>query len=156
MPAQARRRRWIGVAAIVGSAGVIAAVIALGRGGPFEPPLYPSGRSSPADTTPPGEPRSDAGGGSPPVGNAEQAVRLVASARTAVAVGNLAHARGLLTRAYALDPRPDTLLELGRVDYQTGHCRDARRATQRVIELVPGGPVADDARDLLGRIGRCD
>ena len=60
----------------------------------------------------------------------------------------------LLAQAYALDPRPSTLLELATVEFQAGHCRDARRAAQRVA--ATGGPLVGQARELLGKIGRCD
>ncbi|HEX8110432.1 MAG TPA: hypothetical protein VF516_22020, partial [Kofleriaceae bacterium] len=67
----------------------------------------------------------------------------------------LVQARTLLVRAYALDPRPATLLELAAVDLQTGRCREAQRAVQRVI--ADGvGPLSSQAWELMGRIGRCD
>lgn len=149
MPAVTRRSvRWLAAAAAVVAAGAIALVIAFGGGAAPEAPA-PAGPSTAAldaidagilalATTP----------------EAAEAMRLVASAKAALASGNLARARVLLTQAYAADPSPSTLLELATVEFQTGDCRDARRAAQRVA--ATGGPLADQARDLLGKIGRCD
>jgi hypothetical protein len=155
MPGSAGRTRWIGVAAVGVAAGAIAVVLALRSGS--EAPPHASAGSSTQDLPRPGAAGPDAGSvATSPASTAQQAARLVASARAEIAAGNLAQARELLTQAYALDPSPATVLELGRVDYQTGHCRDARRAAQRVIEAAPAGSLADDARDLLAKIGRCD
>jgi thioredoxin-like negative regulator of GroEL len=131
----------------VATAGVIAA-LALRGGTSTEAPPGPSG--TPASDASPQRPSAAL-----PASDAAQAAQLVASARAAASSGDFTRARALLAQAYALDPGPATLLELGRVDFRTGRCRDARRAAQRVIEEASGS-LADDARILLGEIGRCD
>jgi Tfp pilus assembly protein PilF len=85
----------------------------------------------------------------------EQAAQLVAAARAELAAGRLAAARDLLSRAYTLDPQPATLLEIASVELQTGRCREARRAVQRVI-ADGAGALASRASELMARIGRCD
>jgi hypothetical protein len=102
--------------------------------------------AAPPRPTPAGEPSGEGAG---------QAAQLVASARAEVAAGHLPEARDLLARAYALDPQPATLLDLADVDLQTGRCREARRAVQRVI-ASGAGVLASRAWELMGRIGRCD
>lgn len=141
---RARRLAWIAGAAVV-VAVAIAAVLALPDAGPA-PPVRPApDAAAPRPTAP------DALSGEG-VGPAAQ---LVASARAEVAAGHLPEARGLLSRAYALDPPPITLLELADVELQTGRCREARRAAQRVI-AQGAGALASRAQELMGRIGRCD
>ena len=151
MPDQPRRRwRWIAAAAALAAAGAIAA-IALGRDG-SSPPA--PGRAGSAAA--PGSGTAPSDHASPPASGVDQAAQLVAAATASAASGNVLAARGLLERAYTLDPRPATLLELGRIDLQIGRCRDARRAIQGVIAAAPGEPLAGEARELLGKIGRCD
>jgi tetratricopeptide (TPR) repeat protein len=148
MPAPRHPWRWIGAVAIAGA--VIAALLALRAA--------TSSDEAPPRATASGEPASDASPrppAPPPASDAEQAAGLVASARAETASGRFAEARDLLTRAYALDPAPATLLELGRVDARAGRCRDARRAVQRALETA-SGPLADEARAVLAEIGRCD
>jgi predicted Zn-dependent protease len=132
---------------------VIAAVLALPDVEPA-PPAGPAGSSVrlPPDAAPPARPPAP---GEPSGSGAEQAAQLVASARAEVAAGRLADARDLLSRAYTLDPQPATLLELASVDLQTGRCREARRAVQRVI-ADGAGALSSRAWELMGRIGRCD
>jgi len=147
-----RRLAWLlGAAAL--AAVVIAAVLAL----PDVEPARPAGPGASASTS---RPAPDAAAlpappGEPSGNGVEQAAQLVASARAEVAAGRLAQARDLLSRAYALDPRPATLLELASVDLQAGRCRDARRAVQRVI-ADGAGALSAQASELMGRIGRCD
>jgi tetratricopeptide repeat protein len=88
-------------------------------------------------------------------GSGDSAEQLIAAARAALTDGDLARARTLLARAYALDPAPSTLLDLAVLELSTGNCREARRATQRVIDEAPA-EIAEPARRLLARIGRCD
>jgi hypothetical protein len=150
---RARRLAWIlGAAAVAG--GVIAAVLAL----PDVAPAPPAGSGGSASTSlglpasaaarppPPGEPSGS---------GVEQAAQLIATARAELAAGRLAAARDLLSRAYTLDPQPATLLELASVDLQTGRCREARRAVQRVL-ADGAGALSSRASELMGRIGRCD
>ena len=146
-----RAGRWIALAAAGVAVAAIGLVIALRRAAPEAPaPPAPEERAT-------AEPRPDAQPAlPPPASDVEPAERLVASAKAEAAAGNLVQARALLARAYALDPRPATLLELGAVELQTGHCREARRAAQGVIAAAPGEPLAARAQDLLGEIGRCD
>jgi Flp pilus assembly protein TadD len=148
---RARRLAWIAGAAALAAA-AIAAVLAL----PDVAPAPPAGAGSsvrlapdaaaPVRPAPPGEPSGS---------GVEQAAQLVASARAEIAAGRLAEARGLLSRAYTLDPQPATLLELASVELQTGRCREARRAVQRVI-AGGAGELSSRASELMGRIGRCD
>lgn len=156
---RARRLAWIAGAAGL-AAVVIAAVVAL----PDVDPAPPAGpRSSVGsvassvrlapDVAAPARPAAP---DEPPSGSTvEQASQLVASSRAEVAAGRLAQARTLLARAYALDPLPATLLELAAVELQTGRCREARRAVQRVIADGVGA-LSSQAWELMGRIGRCD
>lgn len=156
---RARRLAWIAGAAGL-AAIAAAAVLALPDVDPV-PPGGPVGsgpgsargasvRPVPDAAAPP------AGSGEPAPGSAvEQAAQLIASARVQVGAGQLAQARTLLARAYALDPQPATLLELAAVDLQAGHCREARRAVQRVI-ADGAGTLSSRAWELMGRIGRCD
>lgn len=151
-----RRLAWIAGAAGL-AALVIAAVLAL----PDVDPARPAGAGSSAGSSarlPPDAAAPDrppAADESPAGSAVDQAAQLVASARAQVAAGHLVQARTLLARAYALDPRPATLLELAAVELQTGRCREARRAVQRVI--ADGvGPLSSQAWELMGRIGRCD
>jgi hypothetical protein len=156
----ARRLAWIAGAAAL-AAVVIAAVLALP-----DPAPGPRGRGAASPTgSAPGGPPPDAAASDrpvaaapdapPPAADAEPPERLVDAARSAAAAGDLARARSLLARAYAVDPRPATLLELAAVDFQGGHCREARRAVQRVI-ADGAGALSGQAFELLGRIGRCD
>ncbi len=153
------RARWLaGIAIAAGLAAVvIAAVLALPDVYPAPPVGAGSSRGAvvrlPPDAAAPARPPDPE---EPPADSAvEQAAQLVASARAEVAAGHPVPARTLLARAYALDPRPATLLELAAVELQTGHCREARRAVQRVI--ADGvGPLSSQAWELMGRIGRCD
>jgi hypothetical protein len=163
--ARARQLAWIGGGAGL-AAVVTAAVLALPEVDPAPPAarsagsagsagsVSPAVRSLPEAAAPdrPPAPAPD----EPPSGNeVEQAAQLVASARAEVTAGHLAQARTLLAQAYTLDPQPATLLELATVDFQTGRCREARRAVQRVIAEGVGA-LASQARELMGRIGRCD
>lgn len=153
---RARRLAWIAGAAGL-AAVVIAAVLALPEVDPARPagpgsaagsPVRPApDAAAPARPTAPDEPPSGSG--------VEQAAQLVASARAEVTAGHLPQARALLSRAYALDPQPATLLELAAVDLQTDRCREARRAVQRVI-ADGAGALSSRAWELMGRIGRCD
>jgi len=152
-----RRLAWIG-----GGAAVAAAIVAalLWRDAALEAPHRTPGTASGGGAGTAG--RGPAGSGAPGTapgsahdGSAGDAAGLVASARAEVAAGRLVPARALLTRAYALDPAPATLLELAGIELQTGHCREARRATQRVVDQA-SGELADRARQLLEKIGRCD
>ena len=167
-------RRWIGLAVLLCAAGAIAVWIAP-RGRAPEPPAgAPPSAASPSAAPPSGAPPSAAPPSAVPVDAAPppaappppprrvaaddraRAGELVASARAQAAAGQLARARDLLARAYALDPQPATLLELGRLDLRAGRCRDARRAAQGVLAAAPGPPLADEARALITEIGRCD
>lgn len=158
---RARRLAWIAGAAGL-AAVVIAAVLALPEVDPVPPAGRAAGsggsaspRASPAPAVPDAAARP-AGSDEPPSGSAvDQAAQLVASARAEVAAGRLVQARTLLARAYALDPQPVTLLDLAEVELQTGHCREARRAVQRVI-ADGAGALSSRAWELMGRIGRCD
>jgi hypothetical protein len=143
-----RRLAWIGAGAVVAAA-IVAALLwrDAAPGAPRGPPSTHSGGAT-------GGTGSDAAAPAR-AGSAGDAAALVASARAEVAAGRLVPARALLTRAYALDPTPATLLELAGVEFQTGHCREARRATQRVVNEA-SGELADRARRLLDQIGRCD
>jgi len=146
-----RRLAWIAGAAAL-AALVITAVLALPDVDPV--PGHGSARGSSVRPVPDAA-APPAGSGEPPGSAVEQAAQQIAAARTAVAAGQLAEARTLLARAYALDPQPATLLELAAVELQTGHCREARRAVQRVI--ADGvGTLSARAWELMGRIGRCD
>jgi len=172
-------RRWIGLAVVLCAAGAIAVWIAPGGRAPEppagEPPGAPAeqiaGAAPPPAAPPPPPPppprraaaddRARAGElvASAPAQAADDRARadeLVATARAQAAAGQLARARDLLARAYALDPQPATLLELGRLDLRAGRCRDARRAVQGVLAAAPGPPLADEARALMTEIGRCD
>jgi hypothetical protein len=152
--ARAGRLAWIAGAGAL-AAVVIAAVLALpdvdpappaGPGSTAASPRAALDAAAPARPGPPGEPTGSA---------VEQAAQLLASARADVAAGRLAQARDLLSRAYTLDPQPATLLELASVDLQTGRCREARRAVQRVIG-DGAGALSSRAWELMARIGRCD
>jgi hypothetical protein len=151
--ARAGRLAWIAGAGAL-AAVVIAAVLVL-------PDVDPSPPAGPGSTAASPRPPPDAAlarpdaPGEPSGSAAEQAAQLVASARADVAAGRLAQARDLLSRAYALDPQPATLLELASVDLQTGRCREARRAVQRVIG-DGAGALSSRAWELMARIGRCD
>ena len=151
---RARRLAWIlGAGIAAATAVVIAAVLAL----PDVDPVAPAGSGGSAL---PSRPAPDAAArpsppGEPSGSGAAQAAQLVATARAEVAAGRLAAARDLLSRAYTLDSQPATLLELASVDLQTGRCREARRAVQRVI-ADGAGALSSRARELMGRIGRCD
>jgi hypothetical protein len=157
--ARARRLAWIAGAAAVAAA-VTAAVLALPEVDPARPAAGSAGSVSPsagplADAAAPSRPSPPAPDEPPSGSGVEQAARLVASARAEVTAGHLAQARTLLARAYALDPQPATLLEIAAVDLQAGRCREARRAVQRVI-TDGAGAVSSQARELMGKIGRCD
>jgi hypothetical protein len=143
-----RRLAWIGGGAAGAAAAVVAAL--LWRDATPEAP-----RSAPDTAS--GQPGATGSDAAAPVraGSAGDAAAIVASARAEVAAGRLGAARALLTRAYALDAAPATLLELAGVEFQSGHCREARRATQRVTSEA-SGELADRARQLLEKIGRCD
>jgi hypothetical protein len=152
---RARRLAWIAGAAGL-AAVAIAAVLALPEVDPARPAAPGSAagsavRPAPDAAAPPRSTAPDAPSG----GDIGQAARLVASARAEVAAGHLPQARDLLSRAYALDPQPATLLELADVDLQIGRCREAHRAVQRVI-ADGAGPLSSRAWELMGRIGRCD
>jgi hypothetical protein len=156
---RARPLAWIAGAAGL-AAVVIAAVLALPEVDPVRPAGGPVGsgtaRGSSVRGVPDAAAADPAGSGEPPPGrDVDQAAQLVASARAEVAAGRIAQARTLLARAYALDPLPATLLELAAVELQTGHCREARRAVQRVI-ADGAGTLSSQAWELMGRIGRCD
>jgi hypothetical protein len=151
MPAWSRRSgRWIALATALVVLGAIGLALALRRGATGSAPPGPGSPPPPVvePTSPPGR--------SGPPREPDPAAQIVRSAKAELAAGNLVQARTLLARAAALDPRPSTLLELAAVELRTGHCRDARRAAQRVVAAAPGEPVADQAADLLGKIGRCD
>lgn len=149
---RARRLAWLAATAAL-AAVVIAAVLAL----PAVAPAPPAGAGSPGLSVrlPPDAAVGPIPPGAPSGSGVEQAAQLVASARAEVAAGRLAQARDLLSRAYALDPQPATLLELASVDLQAGRCRDARRAVQRVI-AGGAGALSGRAEELMGQIGRCD
>jgi len=147
MTAARRTGRWLAAAAAVAGSAV-AAAIAL-RGSAPETPA-----SAGLEAGAPGAVDAGIVALAIPPETAE-AMRLVASAKAEAASGNLAQARVLLTRAYAVEPRPSTLLELAAIQFQTGDCRAARRAAQGVVAAAPG-ELARQARDLLGKIGRCD
>ncbi|MEO7732903.1 MAG: tetratricopeptide repeat protein [Kofleriaceae bacterium] len=87
---------------------------------------------------------------------AYHASQLVADAGREVTAGRFARAHALLEQAYAQDPRAATLLQLARVEDQLGRCRDAKRTAQRVLAVSPTGALAEQATQLLGRLGRCD
>ena len=152
---RARRLAWIAGAAGL-AAVAIAAVLALPDVGPA-PPAGPGSsvgspvRPAPDAAAPPRPTAPDERSGE----GAGQAAQLLASARAEAAAGRLPQARDLLSRAYALDPQPATLLELADVDFRTGRCREARRAVQRVI-ADGAGALSSRAWELMGRIGRCD
>jgi hypothetical protein len=151
---RARRLAWIAGAAALVAAG-IAAVLALPDVAPAPPAGTGSAAGSPVRPAPDAAPARPAPSGELSGSGVEQAAQLVASARSELAAGRLAEARGLLSRAYALDPQPATLLELASVELHAGRCREARRAVQRVI-ADGAGPLASRASELMARIGRCD
>ena len=158
------RRRAIGVAAAVVAAGAIAAAVALGAFGardsshraeaPDAGVAPPDAASGPASGPASGSASGPASGPAAPASAADDAARLVDAAHAEIAGGHLVQARALLTRAFALDARPATLLELATVELQTGRCREAQRAAQRVA--AAGEPLAAQAGELLAKIGRCD
>ena len=148
MPATRAAWVWLGVGAAVVLAGAIAVALAVGE--------------SPAGPTPGARPSGDArvappgpGPGSTD-GSAGPAASLVASGSSAAIAGRYAEALTAYQRAYMLEPRPSTLFEVGRMEYLTGRCRDARRTTQRVLAASPDAALAAQAQQLLDRIGRCD
>jgi hypothetical protein len=146
MPRPARRSRWwIAAAAAVAGAGAIAAWLALGADGAAPPGDAAAGAA-----------QRDGGVTDGPAGASDRAARLVDEAMAAAAAGDLRRAHTGLAEAYALDPRPATLLEFATVAFQTGRCREALQAARGVIAAVPGSPLAEAARTLLGQIGRCD
>jgi hypothetical protein len=87
---------------------------------------------------------------------AYHASQLVTDARREAAAGRLPEAHALLVQAQAQDPQPATLLELARLEDRLGRCREAKRSAQRVLAAAPTGPSADQARQLLARLGHCD
>ena len=96
-----------------------------------------------------------------PLGSADDtaayhASQLVTDAGREAAAGRFAQAHALLEQAYAQDPQPATLFELARIEDRLGRCRDAKRTTRRVLAASPTGALADQANQLLGRLGRCD
>jgi len=86
----------------------------------------------------------------------DSASALVEAGGAAAAARRYEQALALYQRAYELDAQPETLLEIGRMQHLTSRCREARRTTQRVLASSPAPAVAEDARRLLERIGRCD
>lgn len=142
-------RAWIAVGALVVVGGVIAGLIMLRSPGA-------------ADRAP--RPVADAAAlpdaasvlGSDDDTAAYHASQLVADAGREVTAGRFARALALLEQAYAQDPQPATLLQLARVEDQLGRCRDAKRTAQRVVAVSPSGALADQATQLLGRLGHCD
>ena len=150
MPAP-RRLVWIGGAAVV--LVVVVAVVALAIA--LREPAGDSRGAAGRDAGAASGAALASGASGAAIGSGATAEQLVAAAHAAVTAGNLAEARTLLARAYALDPAPSTLLQLAAAELATGHCREARRATQRVIDESPP-EIAEPARQLLARIGRCD
>jgi len=150
-----RRLAWWIAAAIVAANAVLAAVIAL-SGDPGSDPDGDRRSDRPPDRRTAGRPDAPGGSSDAVSGGPDDAARLVASARAEIAEGHLTQARAQLARAAALPAAPATLLELAAIELQAGRCREARRAVQRVIAEAPGGPAADQAQQLLARIGRCD
>lgn len=144
---------WLALAAAAVLAGAIGLAIELRGGSPPAPGVERSpGRSGSLSGPAPGPGPALA----PDPAPAASPESLVRAARAEVAAGNLVQARALFARACDLAPSPATLLELATVEFQTGDCRTARRRAQQVIAVAPGEPLAGRARDLLGRIGRCD
>ena len=143
-------RAWIAAGALVVVGGVIAGLVLRAPG---EAPRGAPGASAPG--------AGSAAAPSTPVGSdddtaAYHASQLVADAAREAAAGRLPRALALLEQAYAQDPQPQILLQLARVEDQLGRCREAKRTAQRVLAVSPTGAIADQASQLLGRLGRCD
>ncbi len=155
MPEPRRRvGRWAGLAAVVGVSALV--VVMATRGGVPASGSLEAGVATPAVANPidaPGGPvPGSASGGS----DRDQAAQLVGAGRAQATEGHYAAAHALYQRAYALDPEPSTLFEVGRMEYLTGRCREARRTIQRLVAQSQGDPVREKAQELLGAIGRCD
>lgn len=157
-------RLAVWLAAIV-VAGAVAAVIAIRDCDRSDTPTARPASGSPAggpgsdSPRPVAEPGPNAPGPQDAhmAGSASDATpALVESARSEAAARHYAQALALYRRAYELAPHPATLLEIGRMLHLIGRCREARRTTQRVVASSPEPAIADDARQLLERIGRCD
>jgi tetratricopeptide (TPR) repeat protein len=144
-------RAWTAVGAMVLGAVVLVGLGLRPRGDPpVDPPADPPtpvAREVVDAASPPGSVDDTA---------AYHASQLVADAGREAAAGRFAQAHALLDQAYAQDPQPATLLALARVEERLGRCREAKRATQRVLAASPTGALADEATRLLGRLGRCD
>jgi tetratricopeptide (TPR) repeat protein len=145
MPAARRVAPWVG-AGIVAAAAVAAALWLRTCDRPDAPV------SSGPSATPPAVERPRAPAAAAP----SSAPELVDAGRAEAAGGRYVQALALYQRAHDIDPRPATLLEIARMLHLSGRCRDARRTTQRVLASSPDSAVADDATQLLERIGRCD
>jgi tetratricopeptide (TPR) repeat protein len=138
---------WVGTGAVV-AAGAIAAVLALADRA--EQPAAPVGADAGAARDAVGSQATS------PATPASDAARLVEAAQAEAAAGRYLPAHALYRRAYELDPKPSTLLELGVLEHRTGHCREALRTAQRVVAAAPDRELADRAQQLLATIGRCD
>ena len=93
----------------------------------------------------------------PPAGTvAEQAAKLNDAGKQALFAERYEEARTLFGRAYALDPKPQILLNLCLAEFQIGRCADGRRTCQRVTATWPGDQAAKKAQKLLERIGTCN
>jgi hypothetical protein len=158
MPGPGTRRagRWLALAAAGAVAGAVGLAIELCGGSPPAPGVEPPGRSASSSGSGPAPGAAPGPAPAPPPDPAAGSQELVRAARAEAAAGNLVQARALLARACDLAPSPATLLELAAIEFQTGGCRTAQRRAQQVIAAAPGEPLAGQARDLLGKIGRCD
>jgi len=141
-------RAWIAAGALVVVGGVIAGIV-------LRSPSGAPRASAPAAGT------ESAAAPAVPLGSdddtaAYRASQLVADAARESAAGRFPRSLALLEQAYAQDPQPQILLQLARVEDQLGRCREAKRTAQRVLAVSPTGALADQATQLLGRLGRCD
>jgi hypothetical protein len=158
VPSRRRVELWSGVAVVV-IGGAIAAVMAtrgsMPAGGSAEAGIATAGAPGAVDS--PAAPANDVAPGSAPGGgDRAQAARLLDDGQAQASAGHYAAAHALYQRAYALDPKPSTLFEVGLMEHLSGRCREARRTTQRVVAESQGDPVRAQAQELLAKIGRCD
>jgi hypothetical protein len=142
----------VGIIVAVGIAGLRVRA----RNRPDTPaPVASSAGNASAASTPPARSGVQAAAAIDSASPPDSASALIDAARVEVAAGRFAEALALYQRAQGLEPRPATLLEIGRMLHRMGRCREAWRATQGAASS-PESQVAADARELLERIGRCD
>jgi len=82
----------------------------------------------------------------------QQAEALAARAVTMARSGDLARAAQLFEAAYALDPAPILLYNVGRVKARLGDLTGAREALQRYVEVEPDATARDRGREALAEI----